>query len=379
LILSGNTLYGTTDRGGDAGNGTVFSINTDGTGFTSLYNFSGGDDGAEPNTLTLSSNILYGTTYSGGSGAAGTVFAINTDGTGFTTLYSFTTFSGSGLQRTNRDGGTPNAGLVLSGNTLYGTTQSGGMGGNGTVFSLNTDGTGFTTLYSFTALSAPSPHGTNSDGAYPEGDLVLSGNTLYGTADSGGGGGGGTVFKVNTDGTGFKSLYSFTATKDGAFPDAGLFLSGNTLYGTTSEGGASGNGTVFKLNADGTGFTSLHNFTATSTMRPFMNSDGAIPFAGLIMVGNRLYGTTGRGGTGGSGTIFSISLPANGPQLTIASAGQNVVLSWPTNTTGFTLESATNSTSPLWTTNLPAPVVVNGQNTVTNPISGTQQFYRLSQ
>ena len=74
--------------------------------------------------------------------------------------------------------------------------------------------------------------------------------------------------------------------------------------------------------------------------------------------------------------IFSISLP---PQLTITPATANVVLSWPTNFTGFTLQSTTNLASTVWSTNLPAPAVVNGQYTVTNPISGTQQFFRLSQ
>jgi beta-glucanase (GH16 family) len=68
------------------------------------------------------------------------------------------------------------------------------------------------------------------------------------------------------------------------------------------------------------------------------------------------------------------------PQLTIIPSGANVVLMWPTNATGFTLESTANlGSSAAWSTNSAAPVVVNGQNTVTNPISGTQQFFRLSQ
>src|ERR1043165_6449047 len=83
--------------------------------------------------------------------------------------------------------------------------------------------------------------GINGDGAYPNAGLILSGNTLYGTASRGGSLGSGTVFKVNTDGTRFTSLHSFTAT-DGADPVAGLILSGGTLYGTTAYGGSSGNG-----------------------------------------------------------------------------------------------------------------------------------------
>ncbi|MBI3852990.1 MAG: hypothetical protein HY298_22280, partial [Verrucomicrobia bacterium] len=117
----------------------------------------------------------------------------------FTTLYSFTATADP--YYTNSDGGGPWAGLItnLSGNTLYGTALSGGSSGNGTVFAVNTDGTGFTNLHSFTARSGP--NSTNSDGANPWAGLVLSGNTLYGTAYIGGSSGNGTVFAVNTDGT----------------------------------------------------------------------------------------------------------------------------------------------------------------------------------
>jgi formylglycine-generating enzyme len=66
--------------------------------------------------------------------------------------------------------------------------------------------------------------------------------------------------------------------------------------------------------------------------------------------------------------------------LTIIRSAANVILTWPTNATGFTLQSTTNLVSPaVWATGVPGPVVVNGQNTVTNPISGSQKFYRLSQ
>ena len=81
---------------------------------------------------------------------------------------------------------------------------------------------------------------TAIDGAQSEAGLILSGNTLYGTASNGGSSGNGTVFAVNTDGTGFTTLHSFTDGNDGANPGAGLILSGNTLYGTASEGGSFG-------------------------------------------------------------------------------------------------------------------------------------------
>jgi uncharacterized repeat protein (TIGR03803 family) len=239
-----------------------------------------------------------------------------------------------------------------------------GLSGNGTVFELNSDGTAFTNLFNFVTFG------------YPKGDLTLSANTLYGVTWENGG----YVFKVNTNGTGFTTLHTFTGTDpntgtntDGVFPEAGLILSGTTLFGTASHGGDSNSGTVFKVNTDGTDFTTLHSFSGLNYLT---NSDGNVPYSGLVLSGATLYGTTIFGGSGGSGTIFSISLP---PQLTITPIGPNISLSWPTNFTGFTLQSTTNLTSPIWTTNLPAPVIVNWLNTVTNPISGTQQLFRLSQ
>ena len=128
-------------------------------------------------------------------------------------------------------------------------------------------------------------------------------------------------------------------------------------------------------------FTTLHSFSAAGNIWPSPNSDGANPQGGLILSGNTLYDTAGLGGSSGNGTVFSLSLGSvSAPQLTITPSEANIILTWPTNAAGFTLQSATNLASPaLWATNSPAPVIVNGQNTVTNPISGAQQFYRLSQ
>src|SRR5262249_13596436 len=121
---------------------------------------------------------------------------INTDGTGFSVLLIFPGLYSSSLGvATNVGGATPSAGLVLSGNTLYGTASSGGRGGSGTVFALNTDGSGFRGLHDFSL--------SGSDGAQPSADLILTNNTLFGTARLGGQTNGvGTVFALKTDGTG---------------------------------------------------------------------------------------------------------------------------------------------------------------------------------
>ena len=394
LILSGNTLYGTAAYGGNSGKGTVFKVNTNGTGFTNVHNFtavsgpnSTNSDGANPSAgLVLSGNILYGTAAHGGTNGTGTVFAVNTDSTGITNLHSFTALSGSNY--TNSDGAYPLAGLILSGNTLYGTAYRGGSYGWGTVFRINTDGSGFTNLHSFTAVLGPLY--TNSDGVYPQAGLILSGNILYGTASQGGSLGNGTVFAINTNGMVFTNLHSFTAfsgfnntNSDGASPVAGLILSGNTLYGSAEYGGTNGYGTVFKVNTDGSGFTNLHSFTATSGSYPPTNSDGVYPQAGLILSGNILYGTGSQGGNWGNGTVFSLTLgsvSAPAPTLTIFPSGANVILTWPTNVTGFTLRSTTNLVSTtVWSNVSPAAAIVNTNNAVTNAISGKQNFYRLSQ
>jgi uncharacterized repeat protein (TIGR03803 family) len=142
-------------------------------------------------------------------------------GQNFTTLHSFNA----------SDGATPYAGLILSGNTLYGTTLSGGGSGIGTVFALSTDGTGFRTVHEFSGW--PLFYYTNREGAHPFAGLISSGNTLYGTAAYGGRYANGTIFAVHTDGTGFTNLHNFT-NSDGAGPLAALILSGNTLYGTAA-------------------------------------------------------------------------------------------------------------------------------------------------
>jgi uncharacterized repeat protein (TIGR03803 family) len=416
--ISGNTLYGAAGFGGIYGNGTIFSMNMDGTGFTNLHTFAPGDGAGPYNPLILSGGYIYGTTYWGdniqtGNGTVfkvgidgssfstlvtlegaqglilsgntlygtaepgnGEVFKINTDGTGYTTLYGFS--GGS-------DGAFP-VGLVQSGSNIYGVADySDSVGGSGTFYQVDTNGLVYSVLHSFMAI-ANGPEPTNSDGAGPVG-LLLSGNTLYGTANRGGAGGTGALFALNTDGSGFRVLHSFAAgtylydtngvaNSDGVGPEDALILSGNTLYGTAGRGGSFSNGTVFAVNTDGTGFKVLHTFSAYSGPN-LTNSDGFRAWGGLAISGNTLYGTAIGGGIRGGGTIFSISLP---PQLAITASAGNVILTWPTNVAGLTLQSTPSLTAPAaWTPVSSAPIVLNGLNTVTNPMIGAQQFFRLSQ
>jgi uncharacterized repeat protein (TIGR03803 family) len=380
LLLSGKKLYGTTDLGGSSGYGTIFSMNLDGTGFTNLHNFDG-SDGSTPSGLVITGNTLYGTTVVGGSFGSGTLFKISTYGTGFTNIYNFTTALGQ--SSTNTDGYYPQGNLILSGKTLFGTTESGGKFGNGTVFRVNTNGKSFANLHNFSALSVPFS-GTNEDGARLYAGLTLSGNTLYGVTYGGGNWGDGALFAIQTDGLGFTNLHNFAGYLDGATPEGQLLLAGNTLYGTASVGGYSGAGTVFAINTDGTGYTNAYTFSQDNyddDLAFFTNHDGFSPFAGLILSSNTLYGTGNMGGNWGAGTVFSLSFP---PKLAITLSGSNAILSWPANFAGFNyagfaLQSATNlDPSPVWTTVSPPSVIVHGQNTVTNSLYNSQRFYRLS-
>jgi uncharacterized repeat protein (TIGR03803 family) len=130
----------------------------------------------------------------------------------------------------------------------------------------------------------------------------------------------------------------------------------------------------------------LHTFAAANNdpnnSDYLTNSDGAFPKAGLILVGNTLYGTTSEGGISGVGTVFSLTLPVP-PQLSIIADGANAVLTWPADATGFNdagfiLESATNLVPPVaWQTNSTDPIIIGGQDVIINPISGSQMFFRL--
>ena len=305
LTLGENVLYGMTDSGGSAHLGSIFRVSTGGGGYEVIHDFTNAgpnSGGAAPlGSLTLAGSVLYGMTAAGGivppngpPSNGGTVFRINTDGSGFQVLHGFT---GSQLFGSN-DGAAPYGAVTISGSTIYGMTRFGGSGAKGTIFSLNTDGSGFSLLHSFT--------GSANDGAGPQGSLTLVGSKLYGMTNGGGENGEGTVFCMNTDGSGFALLHSFGAfgSGDGLEPIAGngLTLVGTTLYGVTFNGGAYQNGAIFSINTDATGYKLIHSLDA---------GDGAGPFGALTLSGSQLYGmTNGYGGTpvGTLGHIFAMSL-----------------------------------------------------------------------
>lgn len=324
-------------------------------------------------------DVVIGEAFLGGSGGGlGTLYRMDTNGNNFTVLHVFSSYPTNGTQ--------PWGTLVQSGVNVYGTTYSGGTNFTGTIFKVNTNGSGFQELKSFSALVV----NTNSDGAYPRAGLILSGNVLYGTTYSGGVSSNGVVFRINTDGSGFTNLHSLAATTvsygtsynlDGANPAGRLVLAGSTLYGTAQYGSA-GQGNIFSVNTDGSDFYSLRAFGVTI---PY---DGTQPMAGLTSSGAMLFGTTEFGGTNQTGTVFAYRWD-NIPPVSLARTGTNVVLTWPTDTQAnsnnfnFVLQSTLQlAPNPSWAdvTNPPAfnPFIGIGINVVTNPAAGAMRFYRLS-
>jgi uncharacterized repeat protein (TIGR03803 family) len=250
-------------------------MNKDGSAFVVLHIFSGADDGAFPAASLLegSDGSLYGTTEFGGSLGDGTVFRLSMDGSNYVILHAF---AASGEQ-----GREPESSLVEgSDGRLYGTAYTGGNFLNaGTVFSLNKDGTGFAVLHTF-GISA-------TEGRRPQGGLIEGDDgALYGTTQAGGYWGNGSVFKLNKDGTGLATLHSFDGN-DGSGPAAALIRGiDGALYGTAQFGSSSNQGTVFRLNQSGDGFTVLHSFASQA-------GDGVEPQARLLEGGDgALYGTT---------------------------------------------------------------------------------------
>jgi uncharacterized repeat protein (TIGR03803 family) len=300
--LAGDGFYGTTAGGGPDGGGTVFRITP--SGLTTIYSFcTECTDGDNPWGLVQpADDVFYGTTEEGGAYSAGTVFKITSSGR-LTTVHSFCA-GGNPCA----DGNLPFAGLAEGGDgNFYGTTKYGGAAGCeppfgcGTVFKITPAGT-LTTLHSF----------DGNDGANPSAVLVqASDGNFYGTTESGGAGyygGDGTVFRITPKGK-LTTLYSFCVQQgcvDGDAPSAGLVqASDGSLYGTTASGGGSGAvGTIFKITLRGA-LSTLHSFCIGGP--PCLDGDG--PTAGLLQATNgSFYGTTSQGGAGGDGTIFRISV-----------------------------------------------------------------------
>ena len=177
---------------------------------------------------------------------------------------------------------------------LYGVTSYGGANGSGAVFRISPSGT-LDAVYSFCSLASC------ADGENPYTSLIQGSNgDLYGTTYSGGASNNGTLFKITTSGT-LTTLYNFcslASCADGSGPEGQLAVDGaGNIYGTAYSGGASNFGTVFKFSTKGV-LTTLHSFSG---------ADGENPEGGLTAASGVFYGTAQYGGAKGDGTVFKIT------------------------------------------------------------------------
>ena len=280
--------------------------------FKSLYSFAGGADGDGPSgQLALGKDgLLYGTTVAGGAGGGGTVFRLDPATGLLTTLYAFPIFGPPGT--------TPAAGVAIDGKGLvYGTTEAGGNTsdcsgrGCGTVFRLDPSTGKLKTLVAFTG---------GTDGGVPAGALLLYGGLVYGTTQDGGfseGGnpGYGTIFKLDAKTKALTTLHAFNqpGANDGALPESSLTVGPDALlYGSASEAGPHGSGTLFAIDPVSAAFSVLHGFD--------YHVDGSGPDCRLMFLKGQIIGTTPAGGPtqAADGTVFSLD-PNSGVLTTLYS------------------------------------------------------------
>lgn len=278
--LRNGDLIGTTTSGGANGNGTLFKLTTKGK-LKVLHAFTA-DEGSEArgNLYRDKAGNFYGTALFGGADSSGTVFKYATDGT-FTVLHTFTG---------GNDGEFPEHGVVAdaTGN-LYGVTAFGGTSGQGTVFKIDTAGN-FSTVYSFTG---------GADGGFLYGGLAIdTDGTLYGSTGNGGASSAGTVFRLTPDGT-LTTLYNFTGGTDGASPEGDMLLVGKKLYSTANAGGdpTCQCGVIYEITAKG----------KEKVLHTFSGEDGSGYSAGLTLKHGVFYSTVQYGANLQNGAVYSLT------------------------------------------------------------------------
>ncbi|MBL9187979.1 MAG: hypothetical protein JNK23_10905 [Opitutaceae bacterium] len=302
LILGRDgVLYGTGRLGGNDNHGMVYKVNPDGSGYALLRSFNRSTstnnirDAGEPQggLVHASDGFLYGAagsgtmagTISAATDLNGVIYRLATDGSGYTLLYAFD----RGVSPAS--GRIPTTLIQGRDGRLYGTTRAGGANSSqsgelgGTVFTLRTDGTGFTVLHSFGPnLAGPA---ASVRGITPMSPLVHAADGfLYGTTISSSTNTGATsrgcIYRLLPDGSGFEIIHAFdtTAAARGLAPAGALFQGRDgSLYGRTDLGGSLNFGVIYKIRTDGSGFRVLHNFTTSRSTyfgALFQGLDGAL-------------------------------------------------------------------------------------------------------
>ena len=295
-------LYGTLGEGGASGRGLVYKMQTNGAGFSVVRAFSSApNDGIKPaGPLTLGSDgALFGTTVGGGQFQTGAVFRLTRDGSEFSILHAF--------ESSGTDGVAPDTGVVEgSDGLIYGVTRGGGPSDGGTIYRV--DKLGLPTSYQILRQ-----FGTNSTGGTtPRGRLTEAADGyLYGTASAGGSTGNGTIFRLLKDGSGYSILKHFTTEPSEGWQPNGRLSEGadGLLYGLVSSGGASNSGGIFRIGKDGGSYALFASFGQQA-------GDGRVAAPGLAWTAGKMFGVTSDGGVSGIGTVFQATAPPALPTFT---------------------------------------------------------------
>ncbi|HZK80083.1 MAG TPA: choice-of-anchor tandem repeat GloVer-containing protein, partial [Humisphaera sp.] len=329
IDTSGN-LFGTTSVGGTGGLGTVFEIAHGTTALIAIGSFSNGTGTNPQGGVTLdSSGNLFGAAQFGGTNSDGTVFEIAHGTTVINALASFT----------NPSAENPIAALAVdSSGDVFGATPSGGVNNDGSVFEIPNGSTNVTVIASFNGNNGNSPYG---------GVTLDSSGNIFGTTQSGGISGAGTVFEIVHGTNVINAIASFN-TAGGYLSYGGISLdSSGDLFGATFLGGANSDGVVFEIvhgtsvittvasfngangrnplggvtldssgdifgttegaTSMGTVFEIAHNTTTISTIASFNSTTGIDPDGGIALdSAGDLFGTTFSDGSGSYGTVFEI-------------------------------------------------------------------------
>lgn len=309
-------------------------MKTDGTLFQQLHQFDQATEGYNGvvGVTEIAGNKIFGVMKIGGTNGGGTIFSINSNGTGFTVHHHFD----------NATGFDPESMLVYFDGKLFGTARQGGNNNLGVLYAIDADGTNYRVLQHFqTSFATGDPFGNirisaegRIFGCYPQHhldnsfianrmwkvdtsganlqhffnvdqrqhgafnlDILLSNDTLFLATQEMGRHEGGVISFVDTLGNGPTPMHYFGASTNGFWPKTAVIRgSDGKLYGTASVGGPDGNGVVYSINATGTGFLNLHTF---------LDAEGYEPVGELLEASNgKIYSGLRFGGPINTGCIY---------------------------------------------------------------------------
>lgn len=246
-------IYGTTAFGGVNESGVIFEYDITQDLYSKKVEFDNITLGrlAEGTLFQASNGNLYGYNYAGGIYSAGTLFEYNPNSNILTKKVDF---------KSDSIGCNPYGSLIELNGKLFGTTNNGGNNGEGVVFDydLNSE-----------ILTRRADYDWYTTGGIPSGELIVANNgKLYGLTISGGLNGFGTIYEFDTLTNSIISKFDFDDINSGKHPNGSLILSGNKLYGMTTQGGLFGYGVLFEYDPTNNSFTKRHDFNANEGNRP---------------------------------------------------------------------------------------------------------------